>query len=321
MEFEFLWWRSENHGFSVALDEKSYGNYDGSGDGKNRGHIVRIPPDWKPGFRLGIGWNSDYDRWDLGADWTYYTNHASVTKVRNDLTVGEPGYDGYYPMWPVANTNFQNLFAPYQVLEAGWHLWQNVFNLDLGRAYSITRHISFKPHWGASGAILKQKFHDLFSVPLNPRGTIETVSQSEFHGKNQWWGIGPRVGVEGSWHLGAGLSILANTSAALYYGQSKVRFHSKQIYAPSGSTSVNRKFNDAFYQLVPNLQLFLGLGWGTCLNCDEVFLGIDAGWETNYWWNQCNLPVAVTGYTAPLPSVGNQPVTMEGLTLNIHIDY
>ena len=51
-----------------------------------------------------------------------------------------------------------------------------------------------------------------------------------------------------------------------------------------------RRIDRYFSQLVPNLQIFLGLDWGSCLDCDKYYLGINAGWETNIYWNQFNIP-------------------------------
>jgi hypothetical protein len=65
----------------------------------------------------------------------------------------------------------------------------------------------------------------------------------------------------------------------------------------------------------------LGIDWGTCLYCETYYLGINAGWETDIYWNQYNIPSTISGYAAPLPTTGNQAVTMEGLTVNFHLDF
>jgi hypothetical protein len=42
---------------------------------------------------------------------------------------------------------------------------------------------------------------------------------------------------------------------------------------------------------------------------------MQAGWESNYWWNQ----YAVS--TMPGNMGSGNPVTMEGLSVNFHVDY
>jgi len=313
-DFDFLWWRSENHGFSFALNESSEGLFTTVDGGDNSGSIVRVHPNWDPGWRLGIGWNSDFDRWDLLASWTWYLNHAKQTVIRSDLPLGGISNDGYYPQWPVAN--FTD-FGPYLAAYGSWKMLYNAIDLELGRAYFATAALSFRPCCGVRGSWINQKFISRFGLPLQ----VGIATKQDFHGKNNWWGMGPRIGIESDWKMGLGIFLLGRASASLLYGKTSVWALSESVAPGSSVYTLDRRFVDAFYALVPNLQLFLGLGWKQCLKCDTVSFGIDAGWEANYWWNQFNLPLLLRTFAVPLPTVGNQPVTMEGLTLNFHVDF
>lgn len=312
-QFEFLWWRAENHGFSTALNERSDGLYTAVDGGHSVGSILRIVPNWDPGWRLGLGLNSNYDRWDLFLNWTWYQNHAKSTNIRSDLPLGV-STDGYYPQWPVANFTG---FGPYRVAYGSWKMLFNAIDLEVGRAYFATPTLSFRPNCSLRTAWINQKFISRFFQPLQPA----IPSQQEFYGKNNWWGIGPRLGVESDWRVGLGIFLLGKASASLLYGKTSVWTTSDSLPAGSSTYLLDRRFVDSFYALVPNLQLFLGLGWKRFLNCNRVALSVDAGWEANIWWNQFNLPVALRTFAAPLPTVGNQPVTMEGLTFDFHVDY
>ncbi len=312
-QFEFLWWRSENHGFSTALSESSGGKYSAVDGGNSIGSIVRVTPDWDPGWRLGIGWNSDYDRWDLFVNWTWYQNHAKSTNIRSDIPLGL-SKDGYYPQWPVAD--FTN-FGPYRIAYGSWKMFFNAIDLELGRAYFATPSLSFRPLFSLRTAWINQKFISNFSGPLQ----LTTPLQQGFFAKNNWWGIGPRLGVESDWQIGLGIYLLGKASASLLYGKTSVWTTSDSLDLGSSEFALDRRFVDAFYALVPNLQLFVGLGWKRFLDCGKVALSVDAGWEANCWWNQFNLPVALRTFAAPLPTVGNQPVTMEGLTFDFHVDF
>ncbi len=313
-EFEFLWWRAENHGFSTALSERSDGLYTTVDGGNSLGSILRVQADWDPGWRLGFGWNSDYDRWDLFLNWTWYLNHNTSTNIRSDLSIGSTSTDGYYPQWPVADFT---AFGPYRRAYGSWKMLFNAIDLEVGRAYFATPSLSFRPSCSLRTAWINQKFISSFSQALQP--TI--ASRQQFYGKHNWWGTGPRVGLESDWKIGLGIFLVAKTSASLLYGKTSVWTTSTS--QPFGSTEIelDRRFVDSFYALVPNLQIFMGLGWKRFLNCGRVALSVDAGWEANIWWNQFNLPVALRTFAAPLPTVGNQPVTMEGLTLDFHVDY
>lgn len=48
---------------------------------------------WDPGFRLGLGWNTDCDGWDLYLNWTYYHNRSKKSTefplINADFKEGE----------------------------------------------------------------------------------------------------------------------------------------------------------------------------------------------------------------------------------------
>ncbi len=291
--FEALWWNAQNPGLIFgynAVDDLE-------------GNVLRTHAQWDPGIRVSLGWNSDYDRWDVQFIWTWYLNHSKVFGVRNDLGASPPGDLGYWSSWP------PNTSSHYRSVGAEWHLLYNCFDLELGRSFYITRALSLRPHWGIRGASLYQEFGSsfLYSIP-----TIGQPSQT-MHGSCDWWGVGPCLGSLADWHLGLGLSLVGKAAASLLFGSIDASMETN-LNAP-------RHASDSMNQLVPNLELFLGLQWETCLNRDKLFFSVNAGWEANCWWNQCALPVFIEGAKAPLPTTNNQAVTMEGLTIAFHLGF
>jgi hypothetical protein len=308
VEADFLYWRAENPGFTLAYEQKS-SLYNPATFLDNLGSIVRLDAKWDPGFRLGAGWNTDFDRWDVFADWTWFKDHATKSHTESDATTPV----GFYPQYPVENTVTAS--RCYKNVSGSWRLLHNAVDLELGRAFYITKALSLRPHWGLRGAWLNQKFKSIFSLPLQA-----TYSEYDFHGKNNYWGIGPRLGIHGQWHIAeSSWSILGKASTSLLLGKTKAKMSTQ--YLSGDDLITERESNDNFSQLVPNLQIFLGLDWGSCLDCEKYYLGINAGWETNIYWNQYNIPATLRQYTAPLSGGSNQAVTMEGLTVNMHLDF
>lgn len=168
---------------------------------------------------------------------------------------------------------------------------------------------------GLRGAWLNQKFKSSLTQPI----FVPSVTEYDFHGKNNYWGIGPRLGIHSQWHIAnSEWSILCKASSALLVGKTQAKM--SNTYVSGGVTTTERETKDNFTQLVLNLQLFLGVDWGTCFDCDQYYLGINAGWETDIYWNQYNVPSTLRTYPASLPG-SNQAVTMEGLTVNVHFDF
>lgn len=296
---DFLYWRAENHGFSYAYELETTDPV-----GLNVGSVLRVRPDWDPGFRVGAGWNTTYDFWDLFLNYTWYRNHSKQTKT---------SANGFIPLWPVS----ASATGEFDTVSANSRFVMNMGDMELGRMLYLTKSVAIRPHWGVRGGTLHQKFGSSFG------GIVLGGANSErsFSGRNNYWGVGPRTGVNGEFHLNQGFSILGKVAGTLLYGKTKARSTTRDLAIGATAFTIERQYTDNFYQLVPNLQLSLGFQWQTCFWCEKMFFKMSAAWETNYWWNQFNLPFGVAGTVAPFPTVGNQPLTMEGLTVNFEWDF
>jgi hypothetical protein len=312
---DFLYWRAENHGFSFALNNEDSSILNGK--------IERITPEWDPGFRLGLGWNTEYDVWDLLVNWTWYNHHSHSSKSRLDLIKISGQTQGFYPMNPVAVTS--TVIGPFASAVAHYHLIHNAIDLEIGRSYYVTKELSFRPHWGVRGAWLNQKFSDRFFDAANQPDEANFLAEQRFSARNHYWGIGPRVGSHGEWHLNYGFSVIGKAAGALLYGGSHVKADESRRVSDDGNLNPTlvRRVREHFDQLVPNLQMMIGMQWGSCFNCDKNYFNFNLCWETNYWWNMYNVPTLIqfVGINAPFPTIGNQPVTMEGLTINAQFDF
>jgi hypothetical protein len=306
---DFLYWRAENQGFSYAFNRTSASDF-------IEGNIERIEPQWDPAFRIGIGWSTDHDYWDIFFNWTWYQNHATQTDER--LTIPDSTPFGYLAMFPQQTTGITGSFRR---VYASWRLLYNAIDFELGRAFYLTRALSLRPFWGVRGAWLRQTFFNDFTSQVQP--ILASVrSQIQFLGVNNYWGVGPRVGNATEWHLGYGFSFLGRLSGALLYGNTATEFSLFDSQSVGVPVALEQHYQDNFSQLVPTAQLALGLNWGTCFGKKNgSYFGLNGNWETNYYWNQFNLPVTIYGDPAPLPTTGNQPVTMEGFTLNAQINF
>jgi hypothetical protein len=303
--FDLLYWGAENPGFTLAYQQKN-SSCIASPTSNDVGSIVRIKTAWDPGFRLGAGWNTNFDRWDVFANWTWFQDHA--TRKLTQQYAASPL--GYYPPITLENINFKNVYG-------SWRFLHNALDLELGRAFYITKALSLRPHWGLRGSWLHQKFKSTFSQALQ-----DTYSEYYFHGKNTYSGIGPRVGINGDWHIdNSSWSVVGKASTSLLIGVTHTHMTNQFITPSTAFMQTERSHKDHFTQLVPNLQVFLGLYWGSCLDCDHYYLSFSAGWEANIYWNQYNLPTPVQAYVVPISGIAGHAVTMQGLTASVHFDY
>lgn len=108
---DFLYWRSENHGFSYAYELSDTVLSD------NVGKVLRVGSDWDPGFRVGIGWTTTHDFWDIFLNYTWFQNDAKASKS---------SVDGFAPLWPLTT---DDLFG---AVSANTDFVLNMGDLELG---------------------------------------------------------------------------------------------------------------------------------------------------------------------------------------------
>ena len=307
VEMDFLWWRAENPAFTYGFDIKD--PHSVADTSYLIGSLMQLPAQWDPGFRIGMGWNTDFDRWDVFADWTWFSAHTEETST---FSLPASGEMGYHTMWPASAG-----VDAYSRVHASWHMWYNAIDLELGRAFYFTKALSLRPHAGLRGGWINQKFQSNFDLPLTSAN-----SKATFHGKNDFWGVGPRIGINGNWHIdNSQWSILCKTSGALLSGGTETRYISDYLVTVDGVPTPERDMQSHFTQIVPTVQFFLGVDWGMCIDCNNYYIGVNAGWEANVYWNQFSLLSALNGYNSPVATMSNQAVMIDGLTFNVHFDF
>ena len=305
-EFEFLYWRGRNEGFPFTFENKS------AVDFSVIGNLVRLDDKWDPGFKLAFGWNTEYDAWDIKAQWAYYHNHSS--KEIRATTIPNQSL-GLLALWHRFSVG-----GPYAYSKASWVLNHNMFDLEMGRDYFVGCHLAFRPHLGLRGGSLHQTLRVKYKEPSVSQNN---VFQSTLTTKNEYWGVGPRAGVQGDWRIGNGFAIFGDLATSLLCGASKLNQKETLLFIPPNLPENLVDINDDFNQLVPHLQMTIGLSWGSCF-CKDFFFGLKAGWEVNYYWNQFHALSLSGNRTSPLTTLifnQNQPITLEGISLQAKLDF
>jgi len=310
---DFLYWVAHNHGFSWAGK-----SYDETTTKPVDFRVLYMNDNWDPGFRFGIGWDTLHDYWDILAQWTYYHNHSkdSASSPNAVYIVG----GGIFPSSGLGS-NFV-----YQDGKAHWRLNYNMLDLEIGKTFYISKYLSLRAHAGGRGGWIDQSFRSEFTNIIYDKEP--PIQDTVYHCDQDFWGIGPRIGIHGDWHLGEGFSIFGNIAAALLYGKFDV--HETQRFLAADTTYrywtlIPGVYNEVlglkrdFYELSPNLEMIIGLSWGRCFHNEKTYFSLKAGWETNYWWNQYKL----SSYTLQMLDLGEEthPVSMQGLTLRAKVDF
>jgi hypothetical protein len=251
------------------------------------------------GSRVGVGMYVDHDAWSVEADWMW----LNVT--------GSKSYEaGSGTTLPVFQPDSAVAFENRGSAGANWGCTFNVEDVTLGKPYHISRKVIFSPHFGIRFANIDQHYD------VNYGGTTAT-DNSKFKATNNFFGVGGRVGVDTEWMIVKGLNLFANVSSSILAGW----FNTNESFAVPG-TAVTGNLKSNPQEVVPNLDLALGLDWGFRFWDCKYNLNFRGGYEFQVWWDQLQLRQFVTGGTdgnfINVPVNGN--LTLNGFTLRIQLD-
>ncbi len=197
--------------------------------------------EWRPGFRVG----ADYAFlcFDLESDWTHYNGHAHF---HNN---GQHGH---------------------------WRITYDAIDLLFGRRFSIAPCFYFKPFIGVRAA----RIHQRLSSHLNTQftsiigdNTVTTIKND----KEKFWGVGPELGIEADWYMGANFSLYASFDFVTYYGKVRTRTHNTDTFTSTVSAS-NGKIRRDFNSIATDGSV--GIRWDKAWSvASEVLLTIKLGVE------------------------------------------
>ncbi|MBI5273034.1 MAG: hypothetical protein HY861_03525 [Chlamydiia bacterium] len=251
------------------------------------------------GLRTGLGIYMDHDAWNLDLAWMWLniTEHQGHTATSLE------------PMWLAAIDTPSAISGTHA--DANWQCAMNVLDALMGKGYHVSRKLILNPFFGLRFAWLDQTFG------ADYHGTTGS-SRTIFHGKNDFWGVGGRVGINSDWILSGGWKIFSNVASSILCGS----FHLKERFSIPG-TSISFNETEKYHMNVPNLEIALGLDWGTYLYDHGYYLDFRAGYEFQMWWDQFNLRKIYGGasngnYANDTVSRGN--LALNGFTFKIQLD-
>lgn len=315
----FLWWLPDEADFSLGFNQTP----SIVAPAGVSGSILRFRNSWDPGFRVGLGWQSHTpEGWDVYVDWTWYKN-----KTSQNATVATPAGvgAGIVPYWGASVFNSApGLFGN---MNASWRLLYNMIDLELGREFYVSCGLSLRPFMSVEGGWIHRKWSVSYSNLLSTSAVTLDGDPQSYSSKSNYWGVGPRAGLNGNWHLGAGFKFFGNLSGSLLSGRvskNAATFSNTGVLAPVLGSNT---FSDGkIFRIVPHLQAIVGGGWEFCFSCEQYRFAFTAGWEVNEFWN---VPMALFPDTTVIGSgtgITNREnrshnIGMSGLTAEVRFDF
>ena len=254
--------------------------------------------DWDFGARIGLGFYLNHDAWTVDFQWLWY-------KTNQDISASTAITGVIIPQWIQGNTT-----APAtgdSRASERWEMKMNVFDIAIGKPFHVSRHLVFEPHFGLRAAWIDQNYLARYG------GNYAT----EMSGKNDFWGLGSRIGFKSNWHLGSGIEMIANSSTSLLYSN----FDVKQSL-PLGTNSWS--LNHDFYRNSSNLEMQLGVAWGMHFNDMQNHIKLQALWEFHNWYEQNQLRKMIVDINPGQyvnDTISRGDLSLSGLSFKVLFDF
>ena len=252
--------------------------------------------DWAPGFSVGLGYNMDYDQWDTQASYTWFQSRAE------DSTSG-PVTTAFLPAR-------LSLLEPFSTGRASLNVDYNMFDLDLGRRFLVSRHLVLRPAIGVRGGWITQTLDSNWTTPHFLDLFLFTASENvtqHFHG------VGPTGGISAKFCFGDvqenSFSLIGEFDASYLWGWWSIQ----DKFVDNLETVIYLNTSERHFGALM-LHSFLGFGWDRNFSCDRFHLELKLGYEIEDWLNQFQIFSDISGSQ-------NNDLILQGLNFGLRLDF
>lgn len=268
------------------------------------GKIHEFEFDWKPAFKVGVGFNFDHDNWDVYLQYT----RVNAEMHRHIELSDDPG--------AILLNLMLNQLADVH-LSSTKEFWKsdfNMFDLEFGRPYYNGRCLIFRAHYGLKGGWFDNFIKDEGITTASP-----TIYTGTFNSKS--WLIGPRAGIQTKWTFADGFRFFGDAAASLFY-QKFFELNIREPFVPNptlwffANNAISKEINAAF-------EAMLGVGYGTYFDRNRWYFDLEIGYEVQLFLNQ-NKIIAIKDLATSHPSnihtkAGNY--MFHGLNVTVKFDF
>jgi hypothetical protein len=323
-----LYWTAHEDGLDYAIKNDNAINLDPAvayQPDKNA-HVKNAHFNWHAGARAGFGYRFNHDNWVVSLLWTHFntqtTSHANAGGGSLFVTRMHPGGRG--------NTTLQGEIQQGRTAEharARWNLHYDILDLELARPAKVAKFVMLKPLFGVRTARITQDFDvrykNVFEHDVFENATLVTtaiIPREKIVLDNDFWGIGPRIGVDTKWMFNKRWSIYANASGSLLWSFFDVDFHEKRLN-PDGSKLTIVDMDDEYHDVMTNLEFALGLKWESGIYHDRYHLSFSLGWEQILWFSLNQLDKFTDPINDGLIFKEHGNLNLSGVTLTARFDF
>ncbi len=311
---DFLYWEAAQDQMQYAgiipggLGQLIKGSVGNSGVHVSDSFDIKEPGfQYKPGFRIGVGYITPCTEWDMVLSWTRL--HEKINSTVSDTGSGIiPISDPAALIIDIAsNSNFKGLFS--NVATSHWDFQFDTIDFQLGKNYCLTPCVNLHSYLGVKGALIRQK-QCVNYFGLTAAGQPLTVNSAK---KNNFYGVGPVFGIDTSWTFFQDFNLYSAISAGLLYGQFCVS--NTPTFQQTNNSIVLVMQADKKKRVRPTVDALISLDWSSCL-WDNFVVDIGIGYEVQYWWNQWQVPASFLSSLVNNGTSSQGDLVLQGLTVH-----
>jgi len=213
-----------------------------------------VKPDYAFGFRTGFGYIFPNSGNDVQVNWTHFDHSTNASTS-------------------IANPAFSIIPASTSTNSADASFKYDAVDLDVGQYLSIGTRLQTRLFVGVRGAQLKNDVTYTQSNSLAPAYPNVQTTTSKFTG------IGPRMGVDTSYHVGNCFGIVAHFATALLVGN----VDSNTTVSESGNSRISNFTTDTQTRVVPAFDAKLGVDYSIPFKNNASSLSIEAGYQVTQY--------------------------------------
>lgn len=263
---------------------------------------------------MGFGYDSHFDNWQVGVEWTRL-HQAHAENFHSGADDGKVFILAAYPYNSVGDK-----------IHGKWRLDMDLLDFSLLRSFYVGKRIIFQPFLGIRAAWFKQRLTiDMESTPGTPwaQNTLLAPSlDAKVQSKN--WGLGVRAGMDSQYLMGAGFRIDGKASFSLlftrfthlkYFGGATT-ITTSGITHPVLATDVDMDLD----VVRPQAELGLGFGWGSYFCNRRCHFDLDLTYDFNMFWDQNmlrSLPDSLVLQSGIVPT----DLFYHGPTFSVRLDF
>jgi hypothetical protein len=311
-DLEFLYWYAKETNLSYANTVQLLNLSEAPSDqqlilGANTYHYQNTG--WDPGFRIGVGFNSNVDGWGYNLTWTWYRNQRSDSVSVDHFALADTrgifpyiaGPDQFMLFNPWVNASIHIITAGtsptgqaygvgFDCISANYRIRFNQIDLDVGKKYWLSKCFNMRPFIGIRGAWT----HVNFSTTSSRSFTLNSTDYSQTfvdEYKTKAWGIGFIAGFEPTWYLGQYFSIYSKAGTGAIWGDfevDKIENYTGVVSSQPGTIFPNFQniATGKQGQMTGLLDLSMGIRWESTWCYDRYRSTIDLGWEHHIFFDQ-----------------------------------